>query len=380
MLKSKLSKIFEKSRNTEIRLLFVVFLIALFFRLYGIKHGFPLITHPDEPSVIRSALGLRFELNPKHFDWPHMYFYINYIVFTLFIKFRGLLLLLFPEQTLNNIFPLLNRDPLVFYYISRVLTAIFGGLTIFPVYGAAKELFNKKTAIFSALVFALIPFHIRHSHYAFIDVPMTFWVAMSLYFSARIYNSPKLSNYIFAGLTIGFAASTKYNGGLLAFVVFLAHIFRIYRSNSTLGLGQKILSFFGFNKGEKVFDLNELKLLLLSAVSAVIGFVLGTPYALFDYSTFSRTDGPQGAYWQFTNVGKVPFIIQLQQLFDGILFKLSDDLGYTFLIIFFLVLALFIIKSLRNRKFFIDNLSLALILFPAVFILFYISGFEKARS
>src|SRR3989344_8309710 len=111
-----------------------VLLFALAVRLVGINHGFPFIFHVDEPAVVRSALGLRFDPNPGHFDWPHLYFYLNYFLYFLFIKFRAFLQILNLRAAVEDIFPLLWRDPLIFYVISRSLSAIMGAFTVIPVY------------------------------------------------------------------------------------------------------------------------------------------------------------------------------------------------------------------------------------------------------
>ncbi len=58
--------------------LVLIILLAFFVRVIGIWHSFPDIVHPDEPTIVRSALGVRFFPNPKHFDWPHLYIYANY--------------------------------------------------------------------------------------------------------------------------------------------------------------------------------------------------------------------------------------------------------------------------------------------------------------
>ena len=56
---------------------------------------------------------------------------------------------------------------------------------------------------------------------------------------------------------------------------------------------------------EKFQESNNILYLVISGVTAIAGFLLGTPYALLDFKTFSRTDGPKGAFWQFKNVGSL---------------------------------------------------------------------------
>lgn len=359
MLKNKLTRSIRSLKSLDIALLLIL-ILALFFRLVGIRHGFPFISHPDEPSVVRSALGIIFEKNPKHFDWPHLYFYLNYFVFRMYIKFRVFLQLQDLRQSFESTFPLMWRDPLVFYYISRVLSAIFGALTVIPVYLSAKNLFGKMAARFSALALAILPFHIWHSHYALIDVPMTFFVAFALYFSTKIYQDSKISNYLLAGLFIGLATSTKYNAALACVVVILAHFLRVYNSKEKLITPKAAIS------------------LITSGLMSILGFVIGTPYSVLDYKTFIQTDSPKGALWQFTNVGDVTLLNQFKQFFNVIFVKLLDDMGYTFMVLFVVFSLLYVFNVFKTKK--IKDNQILLVLIPALFILWYTAGRERTRS
>ncbi|MBT6401582.1 phospholipid carrier-dependent glycosyltransferase [candidate division WWE3 bacterium] len=335
--------------------LFWIVVGGIILRLVGVTHGFPFIFHPDEPALIRSATGIRFEINPGHFDWPHMHFYLNFILYWVFIKFRGLLNLLGLNGPLNAVFPLLWRDPLVFYFLSRVFDAFIGGLTAIPVFLAAKELFNKRAGYIAALVITLLPHHLYTSSFALIDIPAAFWVAWSFYFAVNIFKYGRMKDYMLSGLFVGFAASTKYNGGLMALMVPVAHLMRVWGSNV-----------------EKVLDFKATKLLLVSGLLAAFGFVLGTPFALFDYDTFSRTDGPNGAYWQFTNVGKVDLPTQFTQFIGSITFDAYENYGYS-IIIAYVAAILYGVFIKREKK-------LWLVLVPSLFLFFYISGFSKTRA
>ncbi len=354
----------KRSKNivVENKLLFGIFAFTLFLRLLSIEHSFPNIVHPDEPTIVRSALGIRFFPNPKHFDWPHLYIYLNYFVYMLFAWVRNILAMLGLKSTFSNIFPLLWNDDLIFYLISRIFSSFLGALTVFPVYLAALNLFkNKKVAIFSALVMAVLPYHIWHSQYSLADVPMTFFLAMAMYFCTHIFKSNKTFYYILAGLFVGFAASTKYNGGLSALIVLTAHLLRVYSTK------------------ERLFSIENLKNLFLSGTFSLIGFVMGTPYALLDFSTFIRTDGPKGALWQFTNVGKVSLDLQVIKFVSLFFTKLPDDFGFMPLIAYLTVVLSLPFKIVRNFIF-VHVEPLLLLIIPSLIFFFYIAGFEKSRS
>lgn len=346
------------------KLLLFVLAFAVLIRLIGITHGFPFITHADEPALVRSAFGIGFNPNPAHFDWPHLHYYLNYAIYYVFIKFRGLLQFLDLRGVLEPTFPLVWRDPLIFYFISRVFSALLGAFTVIPVYLAGSSLFNRKVGLLSAVALAVLPFHVWHSHYALIDVPTTFWLAWGLYFSALILKSGDIKNYLLAGFFIGLSASTKYNGGLAAVMVPLAHFLRVAGS-----------------KDEKIASVNGFIMLVLSGLFAFLAFVLGTPYSILDYKTFIISDSPEGALWQFNNVGKILFVYHVKQFFKDLVFKLSDDFGYTFLITYVFILLMQILVVLKaGRKHISRDRKLWFLLLPSIFFFWYISGFGKTRS
>ncbi len=341
-------------------ILLFILLLAVTLRLIGIQHAVPFIFHPDEPSVIRSAMGIRFELNPKHFDWPHLYFYFNFIIYFVFIKLRAVLQIVGLQPLLQQYLPMLWRDPLIFYLISRFLSAFLGALTIFPVYLTGKKLYSVHVGLFAALAMALIPLHVWHSHLALIDVPSAFFVAWVCYFSACIYKHKDTKYYLLAGLFVGFSASTKYHGALSALSIIFAHLLVLYDSKS------------------KLQNLRLYKNLVLAGIVSIAGFLIGTPYALFDFKTFSRTDGPAGAFWQFSNVGSVDVFSHFYQFFNTYLFQLSENTGYTFLLIYVVVLLMALYTIIKTKPLKFDVIWIYIL--PALLISFYLSGFERNRS
>jgi len=371
------TKMKSKTGKTNIALVLIV-LLAAFLRLWGIKHGFPFIFHPDEPTVIRSALGVRFDPNPKHFDWPHLYIYLNYFLYMIFAKFRSFTVDIGLRDKAAVWFPLMWDEKIVFYYLTRCFSAILGALTVIPVYMTAKNLFGKKVGLFSALAFALMPYHVRHSHYSLVDVPMVFFLSWGMYFSSLIMKSRDLKNYIFSGLFIGLAASTKYNGGLSALMVPVAHFVRVFSQRRSIG-DKEDKSSAKEGQKPKIIDFKGVLYIFLSGLSAILGFLAGTPYALLDFKTFSRTDGPQGAFWQFTNVGSVTFPEHIRAFFGDIFGQLASDTGYTIMAVYVLGF-IFLIYKLIKKKTDQKNLFPVFFYIISLFLIWYVSGFEKSRS
>ncbi len=339
--------------------LILVFVLALLLRMLGIQYGFPFIFHPDEPTIVRSALGIFFDKNPGHFDWPHLYIYVNYFMYFLFVKFRDSSHTVGLSRIVFSWLPILGDGSLSFYFLSRVLTAFIGALTVIPVYLSSKKLFNIKAGILSALIFAILPMHVVQSHYALPDIPMVFLLAWVVYFSICIFYATTLKDYILGGLLIGFAASAKYNGGLSALGFFLAHVTKSF--------------------WQKFTNLKSTGYLFLAGALSILAFLIGTPYALFDYKTFSRTDGPKGALWQFTNVGSREFPDHIQNFFRDMSERLIIDLGYTVLIGFLIYLGIVLYRILKKKSTQRDFGLLFLYITSLVFV-YIVSGAIDSRS
>jgi 4-amino-4-deoxy-L-arabinose transferase-like glycosyltransferase len=102
-------------------------------------------------------------------------------------------------------------DPLV---AARLVVVILGSLTVIVLFFFTKELFNRKIAIVSALFLSFQGTHIFHSRLAMLDVPLTFFYLLSLFF---FYKGIK-GNYrllLISSLNLGLAIGTKYTGLLL---------------------------------------------------------------------------------------------------------------------------------------------------------------------
>jgi 4-amino-4-deoxy-L-arabinose transferase-like glycosyltransferase len=283
-----------------------------------------------------------------------------------FAKLRDIVSILGLKIQLARFAPILWDDTLIFYLLTRIFSAVLGALTVLPVYLTGKKLFNERVALVAALTFAIMPFHIWHSHYSLPDVPMVFFMSWGVYFAAKLLTDSDLSTYLLSGFFIGLSASTKYNGGLAAVTVPLAHFLRVSRQHH-ITAKTPVVTFGGIAK------------LLASGVAAIFGFFVGTPYAFFDAKTFLRTDGPQGALWQFTNVGSTTFIEHLKSLWNCLTVILPDDLGYTFLVLFLVAFGYLIVR-LVLRKFQEAEAKLAFLVIPGLFLVYYISGFAKPRS
>jgi 4-amino-4-deoxy-L-arabinose transferase-like glycosyltransferase len=69
---------------------------------------------------------------------------------------------------------------------------------------------------------AVMPLHVRESHYVLTDVPVTFLVMLTFLLTLRAHDRATAWSFALAGAAAGLAAATKYNGGLAVLMPILA--------------------------------------------------------------------------------------------------------------------------------------------------------------
>ena len=122
----------------------------------------------------------------------------------------------------------------------RLVSPLFGSLTIVFVYLIAKKMFDEKIALFSTILFGLSPSHVLFSSIGYMEGLFLFLVSLSLYFLVKDDSEPPVSSYGFCGLTLGLASLTRQTGLLVVAVLVLFTLFysrtssRVKRLKATL--------------------------------------------------------------------------------------------------------------------------------------------------
>src|SRR3990167_7169700 len=157
---------------------FLIILSAFFIRIYNINwdQGFHL--HPDERMLIMVADKINFfkNLNPNFFNYGSL-----------------------PIYLLKIILPNGNYDSLLI--AGRILSVTFDLLTIFFVYKIARVLFkDKKIPFFASFLYAISFFPIQNSHFFVVDVFLTTFTTMLVYFLLLYSKSPSIKKIIILSL------------------------------------------------------------------------------------------------------------------------------------------------------------------------------------
>lgn len=239
------------------------FLLALVVRCIGLRWGLPNATqwysyHPDEFQTFVATMNLDFfggDFNPNFFNYPSLFLYLTYIAYGV----MGVLGLTHPPAQSQSQLWMPMHDVML---CGRVVSAVLGAATAPLVFLIARQIGGLKIGVLAALLFALVPGHVQHSHFATVDVASTFFVALCLWLSTRALENKSQKTLLLAALVAGLAAATKYNAGLVL-IAPLTTWFWLWRDQR----------------------------LSISAVFAIIalcgvGFLIGCPYAVLDFPSF----------------------------------------------------------------------------------------------
>ncbi len=223
-------------------------------RFWALDSGIPYAVGVDEPVIMTRAVDMMKTgtLNPHFFDYPSLYLYVQMVsacVAFMIGAMQG------HYQSLEQV------GPESFYLSGRAVTALAGVATIAVVYAAGLH-WGRGQAAVAAVLMAVIPMHVRESHYVLTDVPATFLTALTLLLALRACAKPSVRAFVWAGLAAGLATATKYNAALVLIVPVVA----------ALGSGDDAAS--------------RRRSLAAAVLSAFAAFLLFAPYTLLDLPAF----------------------------------------------------------------------------------------------
>jgi hypothetical protein len=280
--------------------------LALALRLHGIDWGLPQIyeeAYPLKKSWPMWGWGTSsFTLDPKFFNYPSLYMYVQLIgQFLLY----GILSLAGRIQSSIDFQLLYTIDPTPFYLMGRSITTAFAVATVGLTFAIGRRVAGLGVATMAAFWVAVNGFHIAKSQAIEVDVPLTMFVMLTGWFALQIPKDPRLRNYLLAAVCAGLATSTKYSGGLLPLMILLAHLVAVARVGRTsIAAARPAPARRGRGKprrnaAERTALPNQEKIswfgasarplwrhLLLAAVVCVAALLLTSPYIVLDWDAF----------------------------------------------------------------------------------------------
>ena len=192
----------------------IILALAAMLRFVGIGTGIPFNIGVDEPEIMERAVSMMRtgDFNPHFFDYPSLYFYVQMLVAC--ARFLA-------GATAGYWSSLDHVTTADFYLWGRAVTATFGTLTVLLTYFIGMR-WGTRHAALSAGLMAVMPLHVRESHYVLTDVPVTFFVTLTLLLTLRAGERERARDFATAGAAAGLAAATKYPGALALLLPLIA--------------------------------------------------------------------------------------------------------------------------------------------------------------
>lgn len=256
---------------------------AALLRFWALPQGIPFGVQVDEPEVLLRAVRMMKtgDLNPHFFDYPSLYMYLQALVAVARFLFGAM------QGEWSG---LAQAPPEAFYLWGRGVTAALGTATVWVVYHSGLR-WGRRVALLAAVMFAVMPLHVRESHFVLTDVPVTFFVMLTLLMSLRAHERSTLVAFTLAGAAAGFAGATKYTGVLALFLPLTACAMTPAVRPSRIAAAAVIV------------------------VSMVVAFLIAAPYTLLDLPTFlNQFARLSGEYRAALAVPEAVWIIYLKHL------------------------------------------------------------------
>jgi len=239
--------------KTTAFLIFAIVLAGGMLRFYGLDFGLPASFHPDEASKVRvlNRMWLDETMNPRYFLHPSLLLYLTY-----FLNSTIYLLGLGGEEWVST--ALLS---------GRMVSAIAGTASLYFVFLVGKRLYSSSAGLIAAAVLAVLPLHVTCSRYLKEDALLVAFTLACIAALLKAVQEDKKGYLLFAGLLAGLSASSKYSGLLSVIIVASAPWLR---------------------SGGWKPDVSYIGITIVALLLFPLGFLLGTPYAYFDYSGWMR--------------------------------------------------------------------------------------------
>jgi hypothetical protein len=338
--------------------LYLVLLLAIFFRFYGLSwdQGFHL--HPDERMITMVVTELRWPQTPE--EWqslftpqgvlnPHFFAYGSFPLY--FLKLSGWL------------FSFLNPKWLTYDWINllgRGISVLADLGVIYLVYLIGKNIWSSRIGLWGAIFYSLAVFPIQAAHFYAVDSLLNIFILTTLYCLLLFYQKPLFKNAVIVGIFFGLSLATKVSATVLlaaigiALVVDLIFVFikRIRQIRLVPKIHQELFSFlawlfsaFKTPKKEELFRIlfSCFKYGLMITITTIFVFLVFEPYALIDFPTFWRQTQEQRAMtknayvfpYTLQYVGTTPYLYHLKNLVFwgmGIPLGIFSILGTLFLV------------------------------------------------
>lgn len=195
----------------------IVLCLAAGLRFWGISHD----VWTDENKAVTPSVHM---VKDGHFPlliepqsrYPHLSHYIFSLVF-------------WPAKLLNS------QAPYEFFQlIARITGAVLGVGVVLIVFLVGRSLFGMRGGLVAASFMAVMPLHVKYSHYAHVEIPGVFVMMLAFWAALQIWKNGLSRWYVFTGLAIGMAAATQFWALAIGAALLLAHGGHVWKTGWSL--------------------------------------------------------------------------------------------------------------------------------------------------
>ncbi|MHB8731317.1 MAG: LamG-like jellyroll fold domain-containing protein [bacterium] len=286
-----MKRILPREGAVEAGILGAVLAGALGIRLLGVNRGLPYIHEWDEPTTLSSVIRMlqHGDLNPREWIYPTLYLYmllpVMYLHY-LYLHAHGLLSSLRDIQLSQPQEQYWYMHPASFYAWGRAFTGLVSTATAFLVYRIGKTVYGTAVGLLAAAFLAVAPGAVYYSATVRVDIPVAFFVTLTVLVALGIIRRGRWQDYVLSGLLAGLAMSTKQNAFMVTVALLVAHFLNVRRT--------------------RLLDLR----LVGMGLSALAGIIIGTPYVLIYPNNFYTW----GVRATSSGYGGIPTLAGLRQV------------------------------------------------------------------
>jgi 4-amino-4-deoxy-L-arabinose transferase-like glycosyltransferase len=234
----------------------VILMVGFSLRYDGITSGLPQSYIPDEYEYVHSYLQMikRGDMNPHWWHHPSVQPYVNVATYLVVFYLEA------PTGRWKSVHEMQVED--VLFWGRLGAGVVPGTLAVLVVFLLGRWVFDTRTGLVAATLFAVLPGVVEVSQYNKPDSLLVLFSAVSILVTLVYLDRGGRNLALAAGLVVGLTVAVKYNAALLLIPFVLAVSFR-------RGLG--------------VLAAPDL---YVGALGSILGFVIGCPYFYADLALF----------------------------------------------------------------------------------------------
>jgi hypothetical protein len=246
--------------------------LALALRLWGVEYGLPHpLARPDEERITDKALRMLSDhtLGPGEFIYPSLQ---KYLCAAALEAHYALTRLTGRTSTMADFVEWVTVvHPRLYYRTCRLVSVLMGVATVPLVFMLGRRLSGQsRVGLVAALLLAVCYLHVRDSHFATVDVTMTFFTTLCVLLALEAARTRRTMVFAAAGLAAGLAAATKYNAAIVWVTV-------------------PVAAWVAWRGATDVRPGTIARWVLVAATAGVAGFLIGVPFAIRERERMIQT-------------------------------------------------------------------------------------------